>query len=203
MDEEEPLDVLARWLIQERAALDISAQVIVHETGSAHGTRTVVEIDHRLSCPLEAHEGWRVSTKPTFLFREHFSSQARHYLKTAEPGRGRTIYCHEPSVGEVVAALSYHVDDNERMPVLLTTIGLRIDTDMNAFLGYRTLAGALVLKQYVHAVAEKIGRGGYVNFDLANPAHEALARKLGFRPAPKIKGFRTGGLHLRQPAAGD
>jgi hypothetical protein len=174
--------------------------VTVRETTSAYGPRTVVEIDHLLACPLERHDLWRVSTKPTFLPDKHFSSQARHYLKTASQARGRTVYCHESRVGEVVAALSYHLDDKPQIPVFVTTIGLRRDAAASAFLEYRTLAGALVLKHYVHAIAEKAGRGGHVDLDLANRDHEAHMRRLGFRLAPKVQGFRVAGLHLRQPA---
>jgi hypothetical protein len=200
MHEGDRLSILARWLAD--AGERIHGQVRVDESEQASGKQTVVSIDHRLSCPLDAHDGWRISTKPTFLPREHFSSQARHYLKTAEPGRGRTIYCHDMSLGEVVAALSYHIDENRRIPVLLTTIGFRIDAGASAFLSYGTLAGALVLKQYVHAVAAKTNRGGYVDIDLAASSCEGLVRELGFQNAPRVRGFRPGGLHLRQPAPG-
>lgn len=198
MDDEDALVALSRWLAE--VAPNLRSHVIVRETTSAYGTRTVVEIDHLLVCPLELHDQWRVSTKPTFLPRAQFSSQARHYLKTASATRGRTIYCHEARVGDVVAALSYHLDDNARIPVFVTAFGLREDIGADPFLRFRTLAGALVLKHYAHAIAEKVGRGGHVDLDLANPDHESLMRTLGFQTAPQIKGLRLGRLHLRQPA---
>jgi hypothetical protein len=200
MDDEDPLDLLARWLTDQRATIDIPGHVTVRETTGAYGRRTTVVIDHLVPCPLEAHDGWRISTKPTFLPREHFSSQARHFLKTAEPGRGRAIYCHDRSAGEVVAGLSYHVDDTPGFPVLITTIAFRTDIASNAYLRLRTLAGAFILKQYVHAVSATIGRGGHVDLDLAARNVESYARELGFRKAPKVKGLRPGGLHLRQEA---
>jgi len=203
MDDEAALDRLARWLIDQRATIDIPGHVTVRTAAGAYGMRTTVAIDHLLSCPLEAHDGWRISTKPTFLPREHFSSQARHFLKTAAPGRGRAIYCHDRSALEVVAGLRYHVDDNSGFPVLITAIAYRTDIASNAYLRQRTLGGAFILKQYVHAVSEKIGRGGHVDLDLPARNDEPYARELGFRKAPKVKGLRPGGLHLRQkPLAG-
>jgi len=192
------LRILARWLSDARER--IFRQVNVQENERASSKETVVTIDHRLSCDLDAHAGWHVRTRPTVLPRAHFSSQTRAYVKNAERSRGRAIYCHDPIGQEVVAAVSYHIDEDSHMPVLITTIGFRTDTGNNAFLRYRTLAGALVLKHHVHAVAEKIGRGGYVDMDLADSAQFELARELGFQRAPRVKGFRPGNLHLRQPA---
>jgi hypothetical protein len=200
MDDDDPVGLLACWLIDQRATIDIPGHVTVRKTTGAYGRLTAVAIDHLLSCPLEAHDGWRVSTKPTFLPREHFSSQARHFLKTADPCRGRAIYCHDRSAGEVVAGVSYHIDDNPGLPVLVTAIAFRTDNARNAYLRHRTLAGAFILKQYVHAVSATIGRGGYVDLDLAARGGEPYAQELGFRKAPKVKGLRPGGLHLRQEA---
>ena len=197
MDDDDPFDLLTRWLTEQRAT--ISRQVTIRKSAGAYGTRTQVAIDHRLSCDLAAHDGWRISTKSTFLSQHHFGSLARFYLKTADQGRGRAIYCHDLSAGEVVAGLSYHIHDNAGIPMLLTTIALRTDIEGNAFLRYRTLSGALVVKQYVHAIADRIGRGGYVDLDLADRKHEPLVRELGFRKAPDVKGLRPGGVHLRQP----
>jgi hypothetical protein len=200
MDDDDPLDLLARWLTEKRAM--ISRQVTIRKSEGAYGKRTEVAIDHRLSCDLPGHGGWRISTKPTFLSQHRFGSWARHHLKTAHDGRGRAIYCHDLSAAEVVAGMSYHIDDNTRIPVLVTMIALRTDIDGNASLRYGTLSGALVVKQYVHVIADRIGRGGSVDLDLAERKHEPYARELGFRKAPNVKGFRPGGVHLRQPASG-
>jgi hypothetical protein len=193
-----PLAELARWLTDARER--IRGQVHVREYKRASGNETVVAIDHRLSCDLDAHEGWHVQTRPTLLPRAHFSSWAIAHIKTAGRRRGRAIYCHDPLVQEVIAAVSYHIDDDPRMPILLTTLAFRTDAAGNPFLRYRTLAGALVLKHHLHALAGKIGRGGHLDIDLADRERLDLARALGFRSAPKMKGFRPGGLHLRQQA---
>jgi hypothetical protein len=198
MDDDDLLEPLAGWLNGRRDA--ISSQVTVRKDRGAYGLRSTVAIDHRLLCDLDAHTGWRVSTQPTFLSQHQFSSLACHYLKTADAGRGRAIYCHDLSAGEVVAAISYHLDQKPSLPVLVTMIGLRTDSGQSAFLRDRTLAGALVTKHYIHAIADKAGRGGYVDLDLAERKHEAITQLLGFRRAPRVKGFRPGGSHLRQPA---
>jgi hypothetical protein len=193
------LETFKAWLAE--IADTIPAQVVVRESQQGTGRQTVVAIDHRITCRLNAHSaGFRVSTKPTFLPAAHFSSHARFLLRTASAERGRTLYCHDLLSGEVVAALSYHIDDRPSLPVMVTAIGFRTDAGANAFLAYRTVAAALLLKQYVHALAAKIGRGRFVDLDLAEGPSPDLVRDLGLRVAPKIKGFRPGGKHLRQDA---
>jgi len=124
-----------------------------------------------------------------------------HRLKTAEGhGGGRAIYCHDLGIGEVTAALAYHLDENRELPLLLLALAFRADAGSNRFLRSRTLAAALVLKQYAHAVAGKVGRGGYVDIDLGDPERLGVAHELGFRRAPRLKGFKPGGVHLRQQA---
>jgi len=59
MDDDDPFDLLTRWLTEQRAT--ISRQVTIRKSAGAYGTRTQVAIDHRLSCDLAAHDGWRIS----------------------------------------------------------------------------------------------------------------------------------------------
>ncbi|MGN6556836.1 MAG: hypothetical protein ACTHLH_02350 [Solirubrobacterales bacterium] len=121
-------------------------------------------------------------------------------MKSAERQRGRAIYCHDAQLAEVTAVCSYHIDSRPHLPVLITTLGFREDAEGNPTLEDRTLAGALVLKHHVHAIADRIGRGGHVDIDLADRRQLHLAGRLGFRKAPRLKNFRPAGLHLRQPA---
>lgn len=66
----------------------------------------------------------------------------------------------------------------------------------------RSLAVARLLKQYAHVISDRTQRGGYVDMDAANrPAAIAVLRQLGFRDAPRVKGFTPSGRHLRQDAA--
>jgi hypothetical protein len=194
---------LARWLSKQRTTIDIPGHVTVREAMRARGARTIVAIDHLLSCPLEGHEGWRITTKRTFLPRGHFSSYAAHSLKTADHGRGRTIYCQDHVVDdEVVAGISYHIDERSTWPVFVTAIGFRIDFKGDVELRRRTVAGAYLLKQYVHAISDAAGRGPYVHIEVPSNDSERHARELGFHKAHKLKGLRTSGTHMRQRALG-
>ncbi len=114
--------------------------------------------------------------------------------------RGRTIYCHDLGLEQVTSVLGYHLDARAHLPVLITTIGLRDDREMTTALRERSLAGALVLKHHLHAIARQAGRGGHVDLDLNDKRQIELARRLGFRQAPRMRKFRPAGTHLRQPA---
>ncbi len=197
-DERQALDELAAWL--PRVKDQIRGQIVIHEAKIATGTQTTVSIDHRFSCDLPKHSGWHVQTAPTFLPSTHFSSETRARVKSAERQRGRAIYCHDPQLAEVTAVCSYHIDARPHLSVLITKLGFRDDVEGNPTLEARTLAGALVLKHHVHAIADRIGRGGHVDLDLADRRQLSLAGRLGFRKAPRLKNFRPAGLHLRQPA---
>jgi hypothetical protein len=164
-------------------------------TVRSQSSLTHVAIDHLLSCPIEGHGGWRISNKAAYLPKPHFGSQARIRLNSAKDGR--TICAHDRSSAEVVAALSYHIDARQRMPILITAIGMRTDAADSAWESYRTLAGVLVVKQHVHALSAKIGRGGYVDLDLGDPKLKALMQRIGFTPAPRIQGFKPAGIHMR------
>jgi hypothetical protein len=201
--EHDPLHDLTRWLAEPAQLVSIRAQVAVRGTRSAHGPQTTVAIDHQLVCPIEPYGAWRVTTKPTLLPREHFSSRARSLLPTREPRRGRTVYCHDLSRAEVTAALGYHIDARPHLPLLVTAMAFRQNTSDDPQLAAASLAGVLVLKNYAHAVAHLTGRDGHLDLDLADRDREQQARRLGFRPAPRVRDFRPGGKHLRQAAPGD
>ncbi|MGI8559059.1 MAG: hypothetical protein ACR2ND_12270 [Solirubrobacteraceae bacterium] len=199
MVDDDPLEPLARWLTDQRAVIDIAGQVTVQTVEHGEGDRTKVTIDHLLSCPLSGYDGWRVTTKKTFLPLGQFSSHASFCLKTSDHTRGRTIYCKDRSLDdEVVAAMSYHVDERPSWPVFVTTIGYHGDGKRDAEMRRRTVSGAFVIKQYVHAISDAIGRGGFVHIDAARDG-EIYARELGFSKAPRIKGLRVAGTHMRQP----
>jgi len=197
-ESEKALEELAAWLPEVRER--IRGQIVIREAKTATGTMTAVSIDHRLTCDLPTHAGWHVQTKQAFLSQEHFGSEMRIRVNNAAKARGRAIYCHDPQLAEVTSVVSYHVDERRHLPVLITTLGFRKDVEGNPALGTRTLAAALVLKHHVHAIAERIGRGGYVDLDLADKRDLEWARRLGFRKAPRLKGFRPAGEHLRQQA---
>jgi hypothetical protein len=198
--ERDPVDELARWLAKPAQLASIRAQVTLRGASSAHGPRTTVAIDHKLLCPIDPYGAWLITTRPTLLPRAHFSSRATSLLPTREPRRGRTIYCHDLSRDEVTAVLGYHIDARPHLSVLVTAIAFREAISADPQLPAVTLAAVLVLKHYAHAIAHLAGRGGHLDLDLADGNREQHARRLGFRTAPRVRGFRPGGKHLRQPA---
>jgi hypothetical protein len=199
MSENDSLERLSKWLTDNWERIDIPSQVTIRETSTARGGQTRVSIDHRLDGLTPAHPGWRISTKRTDLPGTHFSSLATHYLKSADHQRGRTIYCHDISRGEVIAALSYHIDEHPSWPVFITMIGLRTDFAIDRDLRNRTLGAALLLKQYVHAISQGLGRGPDVHIEIPGHDTDRYATELGFQKARKISGLRVSGTHMRQP----
>jgi hypothetical protein len=190
---------LGDWLVDHRE--DIRAQVRIREGRRDGELKTLVDVDHRFTCAAAKLGRLHVRARRTFLPRAQFSSETRVCIgNAARSDAGRVLYCEDQVLGEVIAVLSFHIDRRSGHPVLITAIGLRTDVENNPSLAARSLAAGLVLKHYVHAVSELIGRGGHVDLDLADRSHLELMRELGFRPAPRVPGFDPGGTHLRQPA---
>jgi hypothetical protein len=190
---------LAAWLARPKIKTAIASQVTIRQKNTAAGKRTTVSIDHRLVSEIEGYDGWRITTKRTFLPLAHFSSWATHDLRTANHDRGRTIYCMDRARDdEVVAAISYHIDDHASWPIFITMIGLRIELGEDADLRRRTLAGAYLIKQYLHAVASTLGRPCDLYVDLSPKSGQAAATELGFRPARRIPGLRVAGVLMSQ-----
>ncbi len=200
MGENDSLEQLSTWLTENWQQIKIPAQVTVRAKTRAYGERTTVKIDHRLSCPLQGYDGWRIGTKKTFLPLAQFNSWARQKVNTAAShGTGRTIYCYDDGLDDqVVAALSYHIHDRADWPLFITAIAFRIDFKEDRGLRARTVAGAFLLKQYAHALGELIGRGPAVHMDMAVDNLEGYAVELGFRRAPALKGLRVAGTHMLQ-----
>jgi hypothetical protein len=105
-------------------------------------------------------------------------------------------------VGSIqTAPTSYHLHDSPSRPLLITALGTRADEYAPPDLYARSLAQAWLLKQYAHAVSERTKRGGYVDIDAVNRSEViAVLRQLGFRDAPRLRGFSPSGRHLRQDA---
>lgn len=193
---DDPLTLLGHQLAGARRRIE--NQVTVR--GRRGGRETAVSIDHRLILELPGYAGWHVATNPSKMPLAQFSSYARAQIKAAERRRGRAIYCHDLALGELIAAVSYHIAEDRGHPVLLTMIAFRSEAKEDRGIRERTLAGGLVAKHHVHAIAKKIGRGGDIDLDLPNKAQLPLTAQLGFRPAARVKGFKPSGTHLRQPA---
>jgi hypothetical protein len=197
--QDESLRELGGWLTTSRKRIE--GQVTVRRSRRGRRPETTVSIDHRFPCELDAFAGWHIRTKPSFLPLDHFASETRARIKGAEQAqRGRTLYCHDLERNEATAVASYHLDVRTHLPLLLTMLGLREDSEENPRLRELTLTGALVLKFHLHAIAEATGRGGHVDIDLADKRRLEFLQRLGFRKARRLRGFRPAGTHLRQPA---
>jgi hypothetical protein len=182
--------------------MGLQATVTITTTGGAYGVRTVVRIDHRVPEPGRGSRAtFRITTREQFLPRAQFDRSVRETVNRAAAERGRRIYAIELDSQEVMAVLSYHLHDGPSRPLLITALGTRADGHAPPDLYARSLALAWLLKQYAHAISERTKRGGYVDMDAANrPEVIAVLRQLGFRDAPRVRGFSPSGRHLRQDA---
>lgn len=70
--------------------------------------------------------------------------------------------------------------------MFITTIAFRVDFKGDVELRRRTVVGAFVLKQYVHAISEAIGRGEYVHIEVPPNDSVLYAQELGFRKAASL-----------------
>ena len=191
---------IRRWLHDARTNLNLRAHVHITKSGTVHGERTTVQIDHRIPGPRSGRRArWRITTKAQRLFKVHFHIDVREEVNAASTQRGRVLYCIDLDRQEVVAVLSYHIDDKSHFPVLLTVIGMRIDGRTDDDLTDSSRGGALILKQYAHEIARRLGRGAFLDIDASNDSQVlAELNALGFRNAPQVKDLRISGTHLRQ-----
>jgi len=198
----DPLLDRLRSRLGGQGPMEIRAALTITTTGGAYGVRTVVRIDHRIPEPGRgSRAAFRITTREQFLPRAHFDRSLRETVNRAAVERGRRIYAIELDSQEVLAVLSYHLHDSPGRPLLITALGTRADEHAPPDLYARSLALAWLLKQYAHAISERTKRGGYVDMDAANrPDVIAVLRQLGFRDAPRVRGFTPSGRHLRQEA---
>jgi hypothetical protein len=195
------MDVLANiraWFTGEREALDLARQVHVTSHGTAYGERTTLHIDHRIPDVVGAQEGWRITTDHQHLPRVHFHPRARAKINAASQERGRRVYCIDLASAEVVAAMSYHLDNRRKFPLMLTAIGLRMDEGAPEDLYDASRGAAFLLKQYLHELAAQVGRAGYVDIDADGVTALRNLSDLGFVRAPRVKGLRESGRRMRQ-----
>jgi len=198
----DPLIDRLRSRLGSQGPMEIRAALTITTTGGAYGVRTVVRIDHRIPEPGRgSRAAFRITTREQFLPRAHFDRSVRETVNRAATERGRRIYAIELDSQEVLAVLSYHLHDSPSRPLLITALGSRADEHAPPDLYARSLALVWMLKQYAHAISERTERGGYVDMDAANrPDVIAALRQLGFRDAPRVRGFTPSGRHLRQDA---
>jgi hypothetical protein len=189
-----PLKLVTELLGRPPKDLDLAS----HVHTSARGHLTSVSIDHRVPTSSRGSSGLRFTTKRQYLPGPHFHRNVRETINQADVAKGRRIYCVDLARNEVVAALSYHIDQRKRMPVMLTAVALRIDTDAVPDLYDWSRATAFLLKQYVHELASQIGRSAQLHIDADNVDAIRDLSDIGFVRASFVKGLRVSGTHMRQ-----
>lgn len=196
--EDGALVTLAAWLGSRRVSNAIAKQTTIRTAKTSQGERTTVTIDHLLTCEEPGYPGWRITTKHTLLPSVHFGSEARMVLTGGE-GR-RTIYAQSLAGDrEVLAAIRFHIEEAASRPLFILMIGTREDAPPHSALEHESLAAAYVLKQYVHAVARKLGRQAELYIDLHKRDTASCAERFGFEKAQRLKGLRVSGALMRQP----
>lgn len=192
-----PSQLLAWWRRQQHD-WSVSGQVHIQSIRTAAGPRTSVSIDHRIPSEADPSGGWRITTRAQLLPKAHFLRHARDKVNAASDERGRRIYCIDLGSQEVLTALSYHLDDAGSLPLLITAIALRSDSEAPSALFDQSRAAALLTKQYLHVISADTGRGDFVDIDHGNPRETQDLEDIGFTRAPKVKGYRPAGALWRQ-----
>lgn len=187
---------VVRQFVDERT--DIHDNVRVSES-VAHGSRqTRVTVHHRIPSPSSGRRArWLITTTSQLLAPGLFAPRIAEAIRRASDVRGRALYCVDLVWREVLAALTYHLDDDRARPVLITALALRTDGDDTLY--RESLAATLVLKAYLHALGSKLGRGAEIVFEVPpGPQVAVYERALGFRKARTPKGYRSTDVYLSQ-----
>jgi hypothetical protein len=189
---------IVEWLRSAAFRRQLRAQVHVHSVGQATGTRTQVRIDHRIpGGPDDAREGWRIFTGANVtLPGVDFPAKARSKISEASAERGRRIYVEDLESSEVAAAAAYHLDEDGKMPLLMTALALRGHT--GTVRAARSRTAAHILTEHLHEISRQTGGEGYVDADVGDKAMLQELTDLGFYRAKRVKGFRPSATHMRK-----
>jgi hypothetical protein len=105
--------------------------------------------------------------------------QARERIQaTRHKNKGRVV--NAILNGEVLAAISFHVDPARSVPFLVTAVAVRDDsTEARAV----AVAAAAILTAYVQAASRKDKREGRLGMLVEQTQDATLPRTLGFKPA--------------------
>lgn len=172
--------------------------------------KTEVEIDDVMPrLPFRGREaGWRATTKPLLLRSDHFpETTARRGIHFNDgKDRGRTLYLsHIPPRrerredsyrGQLVAALSWHVDDDPAAPLIVTNLAIRGDTAAHTDL---SRAGAGWLMAYLLEIARLTGRLHEIGVEIAKQPNDADFAAVGFRSAATPAVYSSPYLAFRAP----
>jgi hypothetical protein len=132
--------------------------------------------------------GWRITTSSHFLRRDQFpnGTARRGVAYNDQKSRGRTLYCVSATErgsharGQVMAALSWHVDERAHAPILITNLVLRGDSvDARSL----SLAAAAWMLAYLLEVAARTGRPDEIGVEIDTQPNADDFRAIGFRAA--------------------
>jgi hypothetical protein len=138
---------------------------------------------------------YRITTTPFFLSPGAFRNrELRHAIATdARKPRRRALFCQELRSDEVLAAVSFHVDDSRQAPIVLTDIAVRQDHPVsNAWSRY----AVHILIGYLLQVAKQDGRPSHVGFLARNDQERELATRLGLKPCRRPRSVRGDGIYM-------
>jgi hypothetical protein len=151
--------------------------------------------------------GWKASTASVLLrsdqFPERTATRGIHFNDGKD--RGRTLYLrHNPQGerrersyrGQIVAALSFHIDEDSNAPVLVTNLAIRGDSDEHTALS-RAAGGWLMA--YLLEVARQDGRPNEVGVEINTQPNKHDFVAIGFRPAPTPAAYAAPYWAFRAP----
>jgi hypothetical protein len=179
----------------------IRAAIVVYPRSRTRAD-TVVAIDHRIpDTDAESAEAvWRISTGSARLLTTEFRNAAAINRRFTE-GRGRAIACIEIASGTTMAAVAYHLDDGEDLPILLTDVAIRTNPAWVEI----SRGCVLILKAYLHELGSKLGRPDGVGvFAGSRSEAQEYSRLSQFRPAAVPDAWRQSGRwYLEQQPCDD
>jgi len=179
----------------------LAAAVRVKTNG---GTRITIE-DTIPRAPFRRRgRGWRITTSSHFLRRDHFPNETarRGVAYNDQKARGRTLYCVSAiergshARGQVVAALSWHVDERSAAPILITNLVIRGDSADARSL---SLAAAAWMLAYLLEVAARTGRSEEIGVEIDTQPNVDDFRAISFRPASTPAAYRAPYWAFRAP----
>jgi hypothetical protein len=147
---------------------------------------------------------WRITTSSHFLRRDHFpiETERRGVAYNDQKARGRTLYCVSAAErgsharGQVVAALSWHVDERADAPLLITNLAIRGDSADARSL---SLAAAAWMLAYLLEVAARTGRPEEIGVEIDTQPNADDFSAIGFRPASAPAAYRAPYWAFRPP----
>jgi hypothetical protein len=147
--------------------------------------------------------GWRITTASHFLRRDHFLDETarRGVAYNDQKARGRTLYCVSAAGsaygrGQVVTALSWHVDERRNAPLLITNLVIRGDTPDARSL---SLTAAAWMLAYLLEVAAQTGRPDEIGVEIDTQPNSNDFRVIGFRAASAPVAYRSPYWAFRAP----